>query len=114
VPPVIAAFVSSAGGRLWAGYNLRSGSEAAMVPAEGGCGVASGGGSAIRATVPGAGAVISGAGARVPGAERRDPESGVEVVLLGAGCRHLAGEVLDRLKKCGVVWGVGPTLASAG
>jgi hypothetical protein len=50
---------------------LRSGSEAAMVPAEDGCGVASGGGSAVRSAIPGAAAGISGAGTRVPRAEGR-------------------------------------------
>jgi hypothetical protein len=49
-----------------------------------------------------AGAGISGARARFPGAEGRVPEFGAEAVLLGAECRHLAGEVLDLLQKCGV------------
>jgi hypothetical protein len=92
---------------------LRSGSQAAMVPAEGGCGVASGGGSAVRSAIPGTGARISGAGTRVPGAEGKVPEAGAEAVLLGAECRHVAEEVLDLLQKCGVVGG-GSTLASAG
>jgi hypothetical protein len=74
-----------------------------MVPTEGGCGVASGGGSAVRAAVPGAGAWIYVAGARVSGAEGRFPETGAEVVLLGAECCYLAGEVLDLLQMCDVV-----------
>jgi hypothetical protein len=85
---------------------LRSCHEAVMVPAEGGCGVASGGGSAVWLAFPGAGAGISGAGTRVPGAEERVPEAGAEAVLLGAECRHLEGEVLDLLQKCGVVGGL--------
>jgi hypothetical protein len=55
--------------------------------------------------IPGAGARISGAGRRVPGAEGRVPEAGPEVVLIGTDCRHLAGEVLDLLQKCGVFGG---------
>jgi hypothetical protein len=35
----------------------------------------------------------------------RNPEAGAEVVLLGAECHRLAGEVLDLLQKCGVVGG---------
>jgi hypothetical protein len=77
---------------------LRSGPEAAMLPAEGGCGVALEGGSAVWSAIPGAGAGISSAGTRVP-------EGGAEAVLLGAECRHLGGEVLDLLQKCGVVKG---------
>jgi hypothetical protein len=46
---------------------LRSCPETAMVPAGGGCGVASGGGSAVWSAIPGAGARISGAGTRVLG-----------------------------------------------
>jgi hypothetical protein len=84
------------------GTLLRSGSEAAMVPAEGGCGVASGRGSAVWSAIPGAGVWIPGAGTRVPGAVGRVPEAGAETVLLGAECRHLAGEVVDLLQKCGV------------
>jgi hypothetical protein len=48
---------------------------------------------------------ISGAGTRILGAERRISDAGAEAVLLGAECRHLAGEVLDLLQKCGVVGG---------
>jgi hypothetical protein len=77
--------------------------EAAMVPAEGGCGVASGRGSAVWSAISGAGAGIFGAGTSVSGAEGRVPEAGAEAVLLGAECRHLAGEVPDLLQKCGVV-----------
>jgi hypothetical protein len=84
---------------------LRSGSEAATVPAESGCGVAPGGGPAVRSAIPGARAGIYGAGTRVPGAEGRVPEAGAEAVLLGAEYRHLAGEVLDLLQKCSVVGG---------
>jgi hypothetical protein len=87
------------------GTLLRLGPEAAMVPAEGGCGVALGGGSAARSAIPGARVGISGAGTRVPGAEGRVPEAGAKAVLLGAECRHLAGEVLDFLQKCGVIMG---------
>jgi hypothetical protein len=78
---------------------LRTCPEAVMVPAEGGSGVASRGGSAVWSAIPGAGAGIS-------GAEGRVPEAGAEVVLLGVESRHLAGEVLDLLQKCGVVGGV--------
>jgi hypothetical protein len=48
---------------------------------------------------------IYGAGTRVSGAEGRVPEAGAEVFLLGVKCRHLVGEVLDLLQKCGVVGG---------
>jgi hypothetical protein len=89
----------------WRGTLLRSGSEAAMIPAEGGCDVVLGRGTAVRAAVPVAGAGISGAGARVLGAEGKVPEAGAESVLLGAECCHLAGEVLSFLQKCGVVGG---------
>jgi hypothetical protein len=84
---------------------LRSGFEAAIVPAEGGCSVISGGRSAAWMAVPGAGAGIPGAGARVPRAEGRVPEAGAKMVLLSAECCHLAGEFLDSLQKCGVVRG---------
>jgi hypothetical protein len=77
---------------------LRSGSKAAMVPAEGGCSVISGGGSADWTAVPGAEVGIPGARARVPGA-------GAEAVLLGVECCHLSGEVLDAPQKFGAVWG---------
>jgi hypothetical protein len=77
-----------------------------MVPADGGCGVASGGGSAVWSAIPGAGVRIPGAGTRVPGAEGTVPEAGAETVLLGAECRHLAEEVVDLLQKCGVVGGL--------
>jgi hypothetical protein len=72
---------------------LRPGSVAAMVPAEGGCSIISGGGSTARAAVPGA-------GAWVPGAEAM-------MSPLGAACCHLAGEVFDTLQKCSAVreWG---------
>jgi hypothetical protein len=86
-----------------------------MVPAEGGCGVSSGGGSDVWSAIPGAGVRIPGAGKSVPGAEGRGPEAGAETVLLGSEYRHLAREVIDLLRKCGVVGGGGgPTLASAG
>jgi hypothetical protein len=87
---------------LGAGWNtlLYSCPEAAMIAAECGCGVASGGESAVWTAIPGAG--IFGGGTRVPGVEGRVPEAGAEAVLLGAECRHLAGEVLDLLQKCGV------------
>jgi hypothetical protein len=84
-----------------------------VLAAEIGYGVALGGGSAVWSKIPGAGAGISDAGTRVPGAEGRVPEAGAETVLLGAECRHLAGEVVDLLQKCGVVGG-GTMLASAG
>jgi hypothetical protein len=80
---------------------LRSCPEAAMVPAEGGCGVASGEGSAVWWAIPGAGVPIPGAGTRVPGAEGRVPEADAETVHLGAECRHMAREVVDLLQKCG-------------
>jgi hypothetical protein len=92
--------VGAGRGTLW-----RSGPETAMVLTVGGCVVASGGGSAVLVAVPGAGAGITGAGARVPVAERRVSKTGAEAVLLGAECRHLAGEVIDLLQKCGVVEG---------
>jgi hypothetical protein len=68
---------------------LCAGSIVAMVPAEGGCSVISGGGSAAWAVVPAAGARIPGAGARAG--------------LLGAECCHLAGQVLVTPQKCGAV-----------
>jgi hypothetical protein len=89
----VVLLVVGAGGRTL----LRSCPEAAMVPAEGGCGVASGGGSAVWSAIPGAGVWMPGAGSRVPGAVGR--------VLLSAECRHLAREVVDLLQKCGVVGG---------
>jgi hypothetical protein len=87
------------------GTLLRSVSEAALVPAEGGYGVATGGGSSVWSAIPGAGVRIPGAGTRVAGAEGRVPEAGAETVLLGAECRHLAREFVDLLQKCGVVGG---------
>jgi hypothetical protein len=84
---------------------LRSGPEAAKIPAEGGCGVALGGRSAVRSAIHVAVAGTSGAGTRVPGAAGKVPEAGAEVVLLSAECRHLAVEVLDLLQKCGVIGG---------
>jgi hypothetical protein len=87
------------------GTLLPSGSKAAMVPAEGRCGVAAVGGSAVWLAIPGARARIVGAGTRVPGAEGRVPEVGAETVLLGVECHHLAREVVDLLQKCGVVGG---------
>jgi hypothetical protein len=105
VPPVMSAASVSllVVGTGWSTL-LRSCPEASMVPAEGGCDVASGGRSAVCSAIPGAG--ISGARTRVPGAERRVPEAGAEVVLLGAECRRLAREVVDLLQKCGVFRGV--------
>jgi hypothetical protein len=85
---------------------LRSCPEAAMIPAEGGCGVASGGVSAVWSAIPGPGVRIPGAGTRVPGPEGRVLEAGVEMVLFGAECRELAREVVDLLQKCDVVGGV--------
>jgi hypothetical protein len=72
VPPVVSAasvslLVVGAGWRTL----LRFCPEAAMVPAEGGCGVASGGGSAVWSAIPGARVRIPGAGTRIPGAEGR-------------------------------------------
>jgi hypothetical protein len=93
---------------------LRSCPEAAMVPAEDECGVASGGGSTVWSAIPGAGDRIPGAGIWVPGAEGRVSEAGTETVPLGTECRHLPREVVVLLQKCGVVGGGGPTLASAG
>jgi hypothetical protein len=87
------------------GKLLRSGSKAAMEPAKSGCRIASGEGSTLREEVPGSRTGISGAGVRVSGAEGRVPEAGTEAVLLGAECRHLAGEVLYLLQQCGVVGG---------
>jgi hypothetical protein len=114
VPPVMSAASVSllVVGAGWSTL-LRSCPETAMVPAEGGCGVASGGGSAVWSAIPGAGARIRGAGTRVLGAEGRVPEAGSEAVLLGAECHHLAGVVLELVQKCGVDGG-GPTLPSAG
>jgi hypothetical protein len=102
VPLVSAASVSLL--MVGAGWRtlLRSCSEAVMVPAEGGCGVASGGGSAVWSAIPGAGVRMPCAGTRVPGAEGRVLWAGPETVLPGAECRHLAGEVVDLLQKCGV------------
>jgi hypothetical protein len=62
------------------GTLLLSGSEAAMVRAEGGCRVASGGVSAV-------------------------PGAGQGSLVLQQGSPHLAGEVLYFLQKCGVVGG---------
>jgi hypothetical protein len=107
VPPVMsAASVSLLVVGVGRSTLLRCDSEAAMVPAEGGCGVASGKGSAVRSAIPGAGARIYDAGARVPGGEGSVPEAGAEAVLLGAECHHLSGEVLDLLQKCGIVGGL--------
>jgi hypothetical protein len=59
---------------------LRSGSEEAMAPAEGGCVVISGGVSAVGVAVAGAGAGFFGAGTRIPGTKGRVPEAGASVV----------------------------------
>jgi hypothetical protein len=67
------------------------------------CGASSEGGTAGRSVIPGAGEGISGAGTKVSGAEWRIPKAGTEAVLLGAQCRHQAGEVFDFLQKCGFV-----------
>jgi hypothetical protein len=63
---------------------LRSGSETSVVPAEGGCCVVLGGGSAVLTAVSGGRAGISGTGVEVSGAEGRVREAGSEVVLFGA------------------------------
>jgi hypothetical protein len=102
-------FILSVGGKCRTVYmfvlRLRKGS----VPAEGGCCVISGGGSAVLAAVSrvmaeisGAGLGISGTGVGVSGAEGRVPEAGVKAVPLGAVCSHLLGEVIDFLLEC---WG---------
>ena len=62
---------------LAVGAELRSGD----VPAESGCSVISGGGSASRTALPGAGV-------------------GAKVGQLDAECCHLAGKVLDTLQEC--------------
>jgi hypothetical protein len=91
VPPVVSAasvclLVVGAGRRTL----LRSCSEAAMVPTEDGCGVASGGVSAVWSAIPGSGRLVLEPGSlKVRGG-----------VLLGAECRHLAGEVVNHLQKC--------------
>jgi hypothetical protein len=68
-----------------------------MIPAEGGCSVILGGGSAAWAAVPGTWAGI-------PGATMRFPEVGSRVGPLSTECFHLAGEVLDPLQKCVALW----------
>jgi hypothetical protein len=60
-------------------------------------------GTSVWSAIPGAGVWIPRAGTRVPGAVGKVPEDGVETVLLGAECRHLAREVVDLLQMCGVV-----------
>jgi hypothetical protein len=62
VPPLMSAALVSllVVGAGWSKL-LHSGSEAATVPAEGGCSIISGGGSATRMAVPGAGTGIPGA-----------------------------------------------------
>jgi hypothetical protein len=87
------------------GTLLRSGSKAATVPKESGCGVDSGGGSAIRAVVSWAGLGISGTGVGVSGAEGRIRKPGAEAFLLGTECRHLLEEVLDPLLRCDAAGG---------
>jgi hypothetical protein len=114
MPPVMsAASVSLL--MVGAGWHtlLRSGPEAAMVPAEGGCGVGSGGGSAVWSAIPGAGAGISGAGTRIPGAEGRIPEAGAEVVQLGLSAATWRERSSISCRSV-VLLGGGPTLASAG
>jgi hypothetical protein len=105
VPPVMSAVLVSllVVGARWCTL-LRCSSETAVVPAEGGCCVVSGGGSTVLAAVPGCRAGISSAGAGVSGtgvgvsvAEGRVPDGGAEAVPLGAEKRHLSGEVLNLL-----------------
>jgi hypothetical protein len=102
-----AAFVSLLAVGTGQSTLLRSGSKAAMVPAEGGCSVISGRGSAACTAVPGAGAGI-------PGDEARVPEAGAKAIVLGAECCHLAGEVLNPLQKCSVVGGVNANVRRLG
>jgi hypothetical protein len=78
VPVVCAVLVSSAGGRCTACTLLCSGSETAVVPAEDGCCVVLGGGSAVfeavcagREGISRDGARISGNGVGVSGARER-------------------------------------------
>jgi hypothetical protein len=106
VPPVVfSASVSLL--LVGAGWRtlLRSCPEAAIVLAEDGCGVTSGGGSAVWWAIPGTAVRIPGSGSRVPGAGGSVPEGGAETVLLGAECHHLTREVFDLLQKCGVFGG---------
>jgi hypothetical protein len=92
VPPVIPVALVSllVVGAGWCAL-LRCGSETAAVPAEDGCCVVSGGGSAVLAVVPGCRAGISSTDAGVSGtevgvfvAEGRVHDTGAEAVPLGA------------------------------
>jgi hypothetical protein len=106
MPPLVsAALVSMLGVGAGRSTDFRSGFEVAMIPAEGGCSVISGGRCAARTAVPGTGVVI-------PGADARVPEADAKAGLLGAECCHLAGVVLYPLQKCSV-FGDGPILAIA-
>jgi hypothetical protein len=71
--------------------------EAAVVPAEGGFSVVSGGGSAALAAVPRARTGISGVMVEVSWVGGKVPEAFAGAVFLGAERRHLTGELRDFL-----------------
>jgi hypothetical protein len=120
VPPVMPATLVSllVVGAGWCAL-LRCGSETVVVPAEGGCFVISGGGSAVLAAVPRCRAGISSAGAGVSGtevgvsvAEGRVPNAGAKVVSALSDATCLLRSSISCLSDA--LLGVGATLATAG
>jgi hypothetical protein len=84
---------------------LRSVLEVAVVPAEGGFSVVSGGRSAALVAVPRARTGISGVMVQVSCVGGKVPEAFAGAVFLGAGRRHLTGEFRDFLLNCSCVEG---------
>ena len=106
MPPVVSAVLVSllAVGAGWSTVLCPS-AEAVVVPAETGCGVALGGGSAAGPAVVEGGVETPGTGASVSQQVVGLPEAVAEEVLSGAECSHLAGEFSDLLPKCADVRG---------